>query len=573
MAVALGPAILAWGIALSCESTPAPTATPSPEPTSTSQPTPSPTPTPFPEPTPTSRVTATPVPAPSTPAPTPTPTVGGRYGGTLNLASRENIAHQDVHQEASPALSTWGPGVAYSRLLRFKAGPDVEHPSLAVECELCESWTMEDQRTFVFGLRRGVQWQDIEPVDGRELTADDVVFSYDRQRQKDWPNAALLGAVGEVEAVSPDKVRITLAVPDADFMVSIADGRSKIVAREAVELNGHLRNGPTIGTGPWVLTQTRPNLSHAFEANPSYFEEGLPFVSNLNIYIITDGPTREAAFRVRVLDVHQMEPREWREFQQQHSQAQSLLFQEAGVGLEVGLKTSRPPFDDVRVRRAAFQAMDPWGAIEEVWLGSAYVSLGFPVADAGWLLEEDELRGFFGRPEVARDLLREAGVDLSVPVGIKVGDFGDQYIAHARRIADEMTAVGFRTTVDVINRRAFGEEVWLGGDYQVFVGPPPPVATPNGYLLPVLHSRGFWNTTEHGDDELDRLLEAQAREFDGGRRKELLLEVQRRALDGAYRFMPATRVSIWAWWPRVRNFHPNFAGLEYSHWSRVWLEE
>ena len=461
----------------------------------------------------------------------------------------------------------------YSRLLRFESGPDVDSPSLAVVCELCESWTMEDERTFVFRLRQGVQWQSLSPVNGRDLTSDDIVFSYNRQRRPGWPNAELLGTVQRIEAPRPDTVRITLAAPDADFLAALADGHSKIVAREAVEVNGDLKNGPTIGTGPWVLTETRPGVSHIFERNPAYFEEGLPFVQKLVMHIITDGPTRDAAFEVKVIDVRQMEPHEWEEFQRDQPDAPSLMVKEAGVGLEVALKTSVPPFDDVLVRRAVFQAMDPWQAIEDIWLGSAYVSLGFPLAEAGWMLPETQLMEFFGRPEVARRLLRDAGVTLPVPVSIRTGDFDETHLAHARRIADEMEAVGFEPTLDVVNRRVFGEEVWLGGDYQMLVGPIPPVATPNGYLIPVLHSRGRWNTAEYRDAGLDGLIEAQAQEYDAARRMDLVHTVQRRVLESAYRFMPATRVSIWTWWPRVQSFHPNFAGSEYSHWARVWVSE
>jgi ABC-type transport system substrate-binding protein len=107
----------------------------------------------------------------------------------------------------------------------------------------------------------------------------------------------------------------------------------------------------------------------------------------------------------------------------------------------------------------------------------------------------------------------------------------------------------------------------------MFVGPTAPISTPNGYLLPVLHSSGVWNTTGHDDEELDALLEAQAVSLDGAHRQMLILQIQERMLSQGYRFMPATRTSIWTWTPRVKGFHPNFAGFEYIHWSKVWLDD
>ena len=542
--------------------TPSPTAVPSPTPRPTVVVHPTSTPTAQPRPT---LVAATPVPV------EPTATPLARSGGTLNLSSRATIAHQDVHDEASPALATWGPGIAYSRLMRLQSGPDVTLPSLAVECELCARWEMDGDGAFVFQLRPGVKWQDAAPVNGRSLTTDDIVYSYERQSHPDRPNAALLGAIATLEASDEFTLRITLSVPDADFLLSLAHGHSKIVAPEAVAVNGDLKDGPTIGSGPWTLTETSPNSLHTFNLNPSYFEDRLPLVDRLLIHVITDPVVRGAAFRAGSVDLEQMDGKEWAEYMLRRPSAPSVRIAEPTTGLEIGLNGGKPPFDDVRVRRAVLQAIDPWGAIEDIWLGSAFPAPGFQVAAPDWILTDSELRGYFSDPERARGLLSQAEVSLPVPVVMKVGDFGEAYHSHAERMAEEMRLVGFDVDMEVVNRRVFGDEVWSGGAYEMFVGPSAPSATPNGYLLPVLHSRGRLNTTGVVDPELDGLIEQQARELDPTARRDLILAIQRRVLDGAYRFMPAARIAIWTWSDRVQGFHPNFANFEYSHWSRVWL--
>ena len=579
----LSVTVAAGIVAIGCGSTPAPVPTvantTTASPTAVASPAPSPTPRPpIPTPPPSpSPVRSVPGPAPvASPMPASPVAAQGtvtRRSGTLNLVSRENIAHQDVHQEVSPALSTWGPGIAYSRLLRFRSDPQIELPSLAVECDLCESWIMESDGSFVFHLRPDVLWHDIEPVGARVLTSDDIVYSYERQRQQGWPNAPLLQVIQRLEALKPDTIRISLAAPDADFLVSIADGHTKIVAREAVEASGDLKNGPTIGTGPWIFTATENDLSHDFAGNPHYFEAGLPLVEKLKVHIIKDAATRNAAFRVALIDIQQMEPQQWEAYRDEQPGAPSLVTREPGTGMEVALKASNPPFNDGRVRRAALLSMDPWKAIEDIWQGFAFVSAGFPVREAGWLLRDAELERFFDRPQVARDLLLATGVELPIALSIMVGDFRQAYLDHAGLMADEMEAVGFEPTVEVVSRRRFGDDVWLGGSYQMFAGPIAPISSPNSYLLPVLHSQGMWNTTEHQDEVLDGLIVAQAQELDAELRTELAREIQLRMFEEAYRFMPATRMSIWTWWPRVQGFHPNFAGFGYDHWSRVSVGE
>ena len=260
-------------------STPTPTPIPNaPTTTPTSVAPTAATPTPEPEtptPAPTPAATAVAVPSPAA-IPTPPPQGAPKRGGTLNLEAARDIAHQDVHQDVSPALAAWGPGVAYSRLLRLESGPDVGAPSLALECDLCQDWTMESPTSYLFQLRPDARWQNIAPVGGRPVTSGDVIFSYQRQSDPDFPNSALLRNIESIEALGTDTLRVNFKLPDADALLSLADGHSKIVAREAVQANGDILNGPTIGSGPWMLEQTAPGDMHSFTRNPDYFEPELP---------------------------------------------------------------------------------------------------------------------------------------------------------------------------------------------------------------------------------------------------------------------------------------------------------
>lgn len=537
-------------------------------------PTPGPTSTPTGTPIPTAVVTATPIVATPLPVPTIMPTPDPRSrGGTLNLASAQNIAHQDVHQEVSPALSSWGPGIAYSRLMRLETGPDIPLPRLSLECDICADWTMESPTSYLFNLRDDVKWHNLDPVGGRALDAEDLIFSYQRQINPEFPNSPLLRGIAALEYLGPLTLRVRFDLPDADSLLSLADGHSKIVAPETLMLSGDLREGPTIGTGPWMLERTSIDEFHSFSSHAGYFEPGFPLVDNLRILILTNDDTRSAAFQTGMTDVHEMSPTEWVRHFQQSPNAPSLEIPQPGRGIEVAFKTTEPPFDDARLRRAAMLSMDPVGIIEEQWEGFGFVGTGFPVASPDWLLPESDLSARFSDTGAAQSLMRDAGLASKTPVTITVGDFGRPYLDYADAISAGMQSVGFDSHVEIVNRRQFGESIWLQGDYHMLVGPPAPVSTPNGFLLPVFHSEGIWNTTGHRDDALDVMLEAQAAEHDAKKRAELIHRIQNHILDHGYRFMPFTQTEIWAWHPRVRDFHPNFSLFEYHHWTKVWLEE
>ena len=235
-----------------------------------------------------------------------------RRGGRLLLASMVDVPHLDVHQSGQETLAVLGPGLAYSRLLRLSAGPEIQQPSLTLECDLCESWDLASDMSYVFRLRPDVYWQDIEPVNGRPLVADDLDYSYARMRTPGWPGAARFEdrGIGVIEAVDDHTLKVNLEFRDADALLALADGHSKIVAPEVVEQFGSLKQAPVIGTGPWVYEEASSDGATEFVRNPQYFEPGLPYLDGITVKVVGTpsdadavNPRRLALYRAGQIDV------------------------------------------------------------------------------------------------------------------------------------------------------------------------------------------------------------------------------------------------------------------------------
>jgi peptide/nickel transport system substrate-binding protein len=524
-----------------------------------------PTPTPIPSPTPTTTQEPTPIATWMNP--------DAQHGGTLVIATGKEAPSLDVHQEFSATLAARGPGLVYSRLLRLRSGPNIELPSLLVECELCRSWKIENKgRTYVFQIRDDATWQNIEPTNGRTVTAQDIVSSYLRQATDGWPNAALLNSISSMKADDEKTLRIELEAPDSDFLLSLANGNSKIVAPEVVDITGTLTNGPNIGSGPWVWGGY-DGFAYTLQRNTDYFEQGLPYLDALQIHVIADTDTRIAAYRSGLLDVVDIPSDAWTSLSTSTLDMQSLLYLDAGTGMELSLNTARSPFEQLDVRQAFFSALDPWTDIKEVWgEGNASVTLGMPVSSADWLLSREELEVYFNNPSESVKRL-EANRENTRTFTLRVGEFGDQYSQHAERIVQALKSVGFQPTIEKVDLKTFSEDVWIDGNYTASLGAVSPSTSPNGYLLSVLHSRGMYNTQNFKDSELDELIESQSVELDPLLRSKQARQIQQRAFEQAFRFMPATKMQRWTWSPRLRDFYPNFAGFEYSFWSKAWLTQ
>ncbi|PKB80657.1 MAG: hypothetical protein BZY88_08410 [SAR202 cluster bacterium Io17-Chloro-G9] len=549
---------------LGATATPEPTAAAAVRPTQITQPT----------------ATMTPKPTPETVALPPTI---GVTGGSLTIAGLADIPHRDVHQAVQETLTSLGPGLAYSRLLRLSTGPDQALPSLVLECDLCLSWEMTSDLGFEFHLRPGVHWQDIAPVNGRLLLADDLVFSYERLRTTGWPNAPLLSAVESMEAPDAQTLRLTLSSPDADLLLSLADGHAKVVAPEVVSEFGDLKTSPVIGTGPWIWERTQEGIGTTLSRNPTYFEEGVPFLDQLFISVIKEDGLEQsaqqkalAAFSAGVVEVATLPPGKWGELQSSGLKFGTLDSGQAGTGVILTLNVRSPIFHDLNVRRAIFKAIDPWDYVDNYWSGQGYVSVGIPVESADWLLGRSEIRPQnFADPSEARRFLTASGLSLPVDIelAVRTERFEGAYLNLAGRLAEDLQAVGFNPTIRGLNPARFGEVVVNENkDYQLALGVVPPTSTTNSFLFALLHSAGRWNLAEHQDNVLDAMIERQAVELDPVRRRDQIREIQRYVLDQAYLFSPITGSTRWVFDPDLRGFHPNTAISEYIYWSRTWLD-
>ncbi len=112
----------------------------------------------------------------------------------------------------------------HSRLRPPQGGPARRAGDAPLEGDLAESWTQPNETTYVFKLRRGVRWHNKPPVNGRELTADDVVYSIERfiNGQGQLQPRYMLTSVDQVEALDSYTVRFTLKEPFAWFLDMLA---------------------------------------------------------------------------------------------------------------------------------------------------------------------------------------------------------------------------------------------------------------------------------------------------------------------------------------------------------------
>src|SRR3989304_5607494 len=165
------------------------------------------------------------------PAPVATPTPGApppagepKYGGSLRLIHTGGLGTVavdppgfDPHKIA--ALSThYAVGMVYSKLWRFGEGPQYDFNDYRTFPDLAEKWEYTNPTTLVVKLRQGVRFQNKPPVNGRELTSEDVKFTFERFKKVATYGAYLIDAVDSID--TPDKYTVVfrLSTPDSGLV-------------------------------------------------------------------------------------------------------------------------------------------------------------------------------------------------------------------------------------------------------------------------------------------------------------------------------------------------------------------
>lgn len=449
--------LAACGPAAQATSTPGPTAVPTRAPAAATSPAPTATAV---------AARATPTTNPTAEARTPPAASSGepRYGGTLRVGDWLEPAGWDPFEQAS--YRTQIPvSLAHERLFVWKTQPGC---TLESEPSLAQSWKWVNDTTLEVQLRPGVRFADRPPVNGREITADDVAYSFTVQGPKNNILGPFLGLhLNKVEVVNKGTVRFMLLQPNAFFIDRGLNRFAYVVPKEAFDAKGKITEAAmNIGAGPFLLDEYKPGVSVTYSKNSKYWRPGLPYVDKVDIKIIRDVATQMAMLRSKKLDYT-------------YWQAQHPFILEARKTLQdydvqvcpkpnppiIGMRHDQKPFDDVRVRRAVSMAVDREGVLKSVYLGlGQQVSSTVSGAYGQMFLAPDKLppdaqQYLQYNPQAARKLLAEAGY----PNGFKTRvwatpTFGNVFMGMAESLVASLNAIGIDAQIYVPEYTIFYEK-------------------------------------------------------------------------------------------------------------------
>jgi peptide/nickel transport system substrate-binding protein len=501
-------------------------------------------------------------------------------------------------------------GAVFSKVLKYDDTLDQSMSSDLAE-NIPET---PDKLTYVVKIRPNVRFHDTEKirknfpqVAGRQLTAEDVKYSIERQMNEASPRAALYyrsyqwQTVDKVEVLDPLTVRITTKRPMAPFLHFLADTNNFVIAKELVDPAKDDMNSidKMIGTGPFMLDRFVSLQAVRTVRNPDWFAKddfadiGLPDRPILDGYEATwmtqDDTAIEIAFKSKQVDVSDYVDQ--RNVDRVAREAGAVVAEVPSTGWVNSrlLINDSPgavsPFKDLRLRLALSIAVDRNRMAQQIFQTAGLVVGPVHPGIKNWALPAEELAkkpGYRFTPQEREADLVEAKQMWEAAGGSQIGTVEVVYTAIPDYVKNNWPQLQ-RQLKEVLGLETTGHldatgytEIAQGLLQKRIVfcfGYDNGLIDLDDWLYPYFHSQGVKNSFMLADAELDRLLDAQRAEFDFQRRQQLGYEIQHYLLDKvAARLDWVAFIVRSTMWPYRRNHkHEPWMGLTYL-WANEWLD-
>lgn len=430
--------------------------------------------------------------------------------------------------------------MVFNGLLRYVPGnaPRIE-PDLARE--IPEFKLIGGKQVWTIHLRKGVMFHAGPKTDAYELTADDVVFSLNKAKNKKFCAYAGGYAGMSFKKIDPYRVQIILDNPISPilFFPKITDyGGGFIVSKKAIESMGYdaFTQHP-IGTGPFAFAQYEKGKHLSLKAHSNYFR-GPPLLDGVEIHFFPDSNDREKAFKNKEMDIITGSGQKgWIESIKNNK---DIIIDTHGVGeiATIHFNTRIKPLDDIRVRQAiafCLSRQDFLGTTCHQISGSVYSPVPEQFLPGG--LSRKDVRTlnleYLENMNKARQLLKEAGLSNGFTIDL-VSSEKRIYRNHYNVLKKQLAKINITCNVKIVTHSDMHKQIRQNPKPIVIY----PAWRPNAdaYLTRFFHSDSIVVTGKNPDtnfshyDKIDKLIEAARLEVDPEKQINLWEQAQIRIL-------------------------------------------
>jgi peptide/nickel transport system substrate-binding protein len=457
-------------------------------------------------------------------------------GGTLTIAVPDEPPGLDPTTSPAAAIAR----IVYNNLLEGLVKLNMQGEIVRA---LAERYTVStDGTAYIFTLRRGVKFHN-----GRPLTADDVKFTLERDLDPNTghPHRAYYEDIQAIQVIDTRTVRIALQKPNAMFVFNLARANSAIIPKEEVE---RLKSHP-IGTGPFQFSEWVRGDRITLTKFKDYHEPGVPSVERVVFRFIQDPSAQMAALRTGDVDVIGVGMSPEGALELKGDADFRVIEGLTTTDVIVAMNNSKPPFSDIRVRRAITYAIDRDEVIKGTTfgmakpIGSHMDPLNPYYVDLSHLYEHN--------PQKAKQLLAEAGYPQGFECVLRLAE---PYLAYRRAgevIASQLAKVGVKAKIEIIEWGQWLARIYRQADYDMTVMGHAEPFDIDIYANPQYYFR-------YDNPQLQALLREADAALDDAKRKALYEQAQRIIAEDAVNvflyngpYLVGMRKTVQNWWTNL----------------------
>ncbi|HZQ35971.1 MAG TPA: ABC transporter substrate-binding protein [Dehalococcoidia bacterium] len=472
---------------------------------------------------------------------------GPKNGGTLRFLF-DLPTSWDLTDAGASQIASWA--MFHNKLVDFEIGDLSANTNIqTLTGDLADPPQQPDNQTYVFKLRPGIKWQNVPPVNGRALTADDIKYCIEVY-QKAPVQGPIYRDVDSVQTPDANTVVIKLKQPASYFLGNMAEPDNLVFSREQHDAPGGLGTGP-IGTGPFIYGGGTLHQGYKARKNPDYFKKDqwtgkqLPYLDGLEVTYIQDPDAASAAFRANQIDqITPADKQHWLDFLKTNpALITQICTPPPSAQPYYAWNLDKPPFNDVRVRQALSLAIDRDAILTGVYDGMAGYGYAQDQSYFGqeWPWTKDQLGKYVNFDvKTAKQLLAAAGftnglgrtIDFHyfVSVGSPFDNqqlVADQWKRNLGIDVNNIVPPDYATWADQFFNKKYADVImaWFAG----------PSLDPDAYAYGALNSKSTKNYFHVNDPQIDQWTEAQRTELDTKKRQAILQQIMQRDLDQCYR--------------------------------------
>lgn len=501
----------------------------------------------------------------------------GEYGGKYRVP----LESEPISLDPARFSDIYAMNVAanlFDGLVEFDANLNVV-PSIA------KIWKIsKDHRIYTFRLRNDVKFHN-----GREVTADDFVYSFTRilDPETKSPAASMFQNISGAKAFHEGKSKtvsglsakdrytltIELEEPFTPFLSILAMIHAKVVPREAIrpEFNKH-----PIGTGPFRFRSWQPGQEIVLEANRDYFD-GRPFLDTLHFPIYPNIAWEKvfADFEKGRLEQSFIPSGKYDEIMPKSNPAAANIISKPGLNVVyIGMNMTVEPFEDRKVRQAVIYAVDREKITTEITKRGSVPARGIlPPGIAGY---NPHLEAYPYDPQKARELLAAAGY----PEGRGLSPIEIWTVSKADSVKSELEAyrkyladVGIRLVIKVAeNWKEFVQRINEKQAPMFYAAWYADFPDADNFLYVLFHSGSKTNRMGYRNPEVDRLLDQARGELDYMRRVEQYREIEKIVMQDAPLISQHVNSFNYVFQPWVKGVKMSHLGAIYLPFRTIWID-